>query len=122
MKKFVFFACWAGTLAIAGISLAGPIERFETHVSTLAPMDSKLFREAFKGGQRASAIAIGDGSSYMGLYVYDLHGNCVAWDDEGIWRTRDDLAVEWYPYRTAVYIIEVHNSGIRPNAYKVVMR
>jgi hypothetical protein len=65
----------------------------------------------FKGGERALAIIAGDGSSYLGLYVYDADGNCIAHDDHGNYQTCDKAAVEWFPPQTGRYAIEVKNLG-----------
>jgi hypothetical protein len=76
----------------------------------------------WEGKQRACAIALGDGSSYMGLYAYDTYGNCVAWDDEGMPQTCDDLAIQWSPAQKGVFAVELHNCGIIPNNCKLVLR
>jgi hypothetical protein len=78
--------------------------------------------ETFKAGERASVVAIGSGATYMGLYVYDEHSNCVAWDDLGNNRTLDDMAVQWFPPKTAPYTIEVRNFGDRPNGFSMAIR
>jgi hypothetical protein len=77
---------------------------------------------AFKGGEKALVIVSGNGQTYMGLYVYDQQGNCVAWDDLGNKHTKDDLAVEWYPAQTAPHTIEIHNFGPRRNIYQMAVR
>ena len=73
-------------------------------------LDINVVRE-FKGGERALAIVAGDGSSYLGLYVYDADGNCIAHDDHGNYQTCDKAAVEWVPPQTGRYTIEVKNLG-----------
>src|SRR5215471_18152379 len=86
------------------------------------PQISHYYKVKGKAGDLASAIAIGDGASFMGLYVYDKYGNCVAWDDEGILRTRDDLAVEWQLKEDGSnYTVEVKNNGSVTNECRVTV-
>jgi hypothetical protein len=73
----------------------------------------------FPGGEIARVVASGTGQTYMGLYVYDAHGNCVAWDDLGNAMTKDDLAVQWLPPAAAPYRIEIRNYGPYPNVVTV---
>jgi len=67
--------------------------------------------EDFAGGVRANIIVSGDGQTYLGVYVFDSHGNCVAWDDFGNRTTRDDLNAEWYPPNTGRYGCDIFNYG-----------
>ena len=78
--------------------------------------------QTFEAGKRAGFAAIGSGATYMGVYVYDDQGNCVTWDDHGNFATRDDLAVTWYPPRTANYTVEVWNFGRKRNIFEYSVR
>lgn len=68
----------------------------------------------------AEVIVIGDGNTYLALYVYDRHGNCVA-HDEGTDRIRDDLAAGWVSADGQTYAFEMVNLGRSENQvnYKV---
>jgi hypothetical protein len=88
----------------------------------LPPYSSKTLEVTVKGGQPSTAICIGDGRSYLGLYVLDRHGNCVAWEDINVSKTRDDLAVEWYAPEKATYTIEVVNFGSVSNQFDVAVK
>src|SRR5262249_55415455 len=103
---------------LVAISQGGPTVPIQQPKTEVRALGSQVFNVERAGRQRACAIALGDGNTYVGLYVYDIHGNCVAWDDEGAVQTCDDVAVEWYPARNAVYQVEVHNSGLQPNTCK----
>jgi hypothetical protein len=123
MKRYLFLLTIAALVAVSGFGHGSPVIPFKQQLPQVPQLSSQTYVLEFKGGERAVAIASGDGAAtYMGLYVYDNHGNCVAWDDDASWGTRDDLAVEWFPQRTDVYTIEVSNCGLRVNQCKVILR
>lgn len=109
---------------VLSASLAGstPLSPQKPATLELAPFASQLLPMPFHGQQRALVIASGDGSSPLGLYVYDRHGNCVAWDEARAYVTRDDLAAEWVPPEAGLYLIEVRNAGWRTNSVTVAIR
>jgi hypothetical protein len=110
-------------VGLAGLTEASPLQSVPARQIELEP--GRSFREThvFKGGQRASVIAIGrEGASNLGLYIYDEHGSCVTWDDVGSLSTKDDTAVEWYPIRDSAYTLEVRNLGLAPNRLDLVVR
>jgi hypothetical protein len=82
----------------------------------------RTYAETFKAGERASIVVVGNGATYLGLYVHDEGGNCVAWDDKGDYPNRDDLAVQWFPPKAARYTIEVRNFGPSPNTFEMAIR
>lgn len=86
------------------------------------PFRSWTKTQLFKANQRACFVAIGSGLTYLGLYVYDEEGNCVAADDQANFATRDDIAVVWFPPKTARYTIEVYNFGKRRNEFEYSIR
>jgi hypothetical protein len=75
----------------------------------------------YKAGERACAIATGRGLSYLGLYVYDADGNCIARDDRAGWQTRDDAAVDWYPPAKQKYAVEVKSLAGYKNAFDLAI-
>jgi hypothetical protein len=99
-----------------------PVKGPFTGQGRVAPNRATTVVETFKGGERACVVVTGDGSSYLGLYVYDADGNCIARDDAGDYRTRDDLAVEWFPQRDSRFAIEVRNLGGTTNTYSIAVR
>jgi hypothetical protein len=122
MKRVCFGIGFLALLAFSTAGLGGPVQPFQVRRPLLPPLDRASTEIEFKGGQRASALAMGDGSTYLGLYVFDVYGNCVAWDDEGTTATLDDLAVEWFPTTTSTYLVEVRNCGLQNNKCKIVLR
>jgi hypothetical protein len=70
------------------------------------------YERTFQAGIPAKVIALGEArKGYLGLYVFDAHGNCVARDDEVNDRTVDDTAVEWVPAQTGPCTIQVKALG-----------
>jgi hypothetical protein len=122
MKRLLFAVTAATLLAVGGTGYGGPVIAFEKQLPQIPPLASLTYALEFKGGQRALVIATGNGETFMGLYVYDSQGNCIAWDDNGSPATRDDLAVDWYPQQIGSYTIEVCNCGPRLNQCKVIIR
>src|SRR5689334_1162504 len=107
MQRLLVLLAAAALLAAAGGSDGGPAKVIGgkgANTPTIPALFSQVYSAEFKGGERACVIALGNGRTYLGLYVYDAHGNCIAWDDEGRPRSRpgqtstvDDLAVDWFP-------------------------
>jgi hypothetical protein len=122
MKRLLFAVTAAALLTVGGAGYGGPVIPFEQQLPQIPPLASRTYALEFKGGQRTLVIASGDGATFMGLYVYDSQGNCIAWDDDGSPATPDDLAVEWYSQQFGLYMIEVCNCGPRVNQCKVIIR
>lgn len=118
---------WAGLgvvelLLIAGLSGGGPVEPRKTEKAQVTPFATTAFADHFEKGKRANAIVSGDGQTYLGLYIFDRWGNCVAKDDtSGSSAGRDDLAVEWFPPEVASYTIEVCNFGRYANEFTIAI-
>jgi hypothetical protein len=111
-------AVWAVSLG-GGVPLDGP----KTVTAGVEPYGQTSFVNVHDGRKRASAIVIGDGSTYLGVYVFDRWGNCVARDDfAGSPAGRDDLAVEWYPPEVGPYAVDVCNFGRSGNDFTIVIR
>jgi len=110
-------------ICFAGMGGGAPVQRVPTRALTLEPGMSLLESHTFKANERASVIGVGrEGATFLGLYVYDVHGNCVTWDDVGTTATKDDVAVEWFPAETASYTIEVRNFGMAVNKLELAVR
>jgi hypothetical protein len=122
MKRLSLLLMTAALLGVTSAGHGGPVTPFKQQLPQIPQLASQTYVLEFKGGQRALVIASGDGSTFMGLYVYDALGNCIAWDDSGTRGTRDDLAVDWFPRHNGVYTIEVCNLGPRVNQCKVIIR
>jgi hypothetical protein len=114
----VLLAIWG---SVGGGSPVNPVEL--RRAKSFPPFHHITETRPFIGKERACVIIVGTtNQAYMGLYVYDAHGNCVALDDMGNAATRDQLAVEWYPPETGPYAIEVRNLGPLANGFEIVVR
>src|SRR5262245_50189630 len=122
MKRLLLWLVLAGLLLATTDGQSDQVTSLKMERVELAPQVSRNFTQEFQGEKRATALAMGIGASYLGLYVYDSQGNCVAWDDTGDLATCDDLAVNWLPREKAVYTIEVFNAGYLNNHCRVIMR
>ncbi len=78
--------------------------------------------DTFVAQKRALAIASGLGSTCLGMYVFDEHGNCVAWDDVTAPQSSDDLAADWIPHETARFDVQIRNAGFESNTYNIALR
>lgn len=96
-----------------------PIPPFDISVNAKSGWSTVV---KFKKGYRANIIVIGDGKSYLALYVFDPQGNCVARDDDLSGKFLDDRWVIWYPRRSQEYTIQIRNLGDVPDKCKVVIR
>jgi len=122
MKHIFFFAAFLALFASGERGRSAPVGRSFVAQATVGPYRGVELVQEFKGGERACVIVSGNGLSYLGLYVYDANGNCIARDDHGNYATRDDAAVEWYPSRAGRYAIEVKNLGTREDAFKMAVQ
>jgi hypothetical protein len=110
-------------LCLAGLGGSSPVQPVPARPSSRDPGTSLLETHTFKAKERACVIGVGQaGATFLGLYIYDEHGNCVTWDDIGTSSTKDDVAVEWFPTQTAPYTIEVRNFGMAANKLELAVR
>lgn len=80
-----------------------------------------VFRQTlrFEAKAPAQVVAIGQGVTPMGVYVFNAEGNCIAWEDQVPPLRCDDLAIEWIPQDEGPYQVEVHNLGYLPNRVEI---
>jgi hypothetical protein len=88
----------------------------------LEPFSGRTFSVRCKAKERTAVIVYGEGTSPMAVYVFDPHGNCVAWDDNSLSMMPDDLALEWYPPAEQNYEVEVRNLGRKKNQPEIAIR
>src|SRR5438105_14061701 len=119
--KMRWFAGFLGLVVLAAYGSFGTGAPLKGRVlalnETVPAGGSNHYVNTFKAGERASVTVSGNGATYLGLYVFDRFGNCVATDVGTTCNTMDDVAVEWYPSRVGRYTIEVKNLGQVPNTY-----
>jgi len=110
-------------ICFAGLGGGAPVQRVPMRALTLEPGMSLLESHTFKANERASVIGVRpEGAAFVGLYVYDVHGNCVTWDDVGTTDTKADIAVEWFPTHSVSYTIEVRNLGLAAIKLELAVR
>lgn len=80
------------------------------------------FSFVLKGMEETRVIASGRKRLYQGLYVYDAHGNCVAWDDYGGTKVPEDTAVIFVPPADGTYTVVIRSFFPEPNTVRVVVR
>jgi len=123
MKRFVFFVVISSLLLAVKSSQGGPVAGQKPKEMELAGLRGYAVTSEFNGGEQASVIVKGTkGATNLGLYVYDTHGNCVAWDDEGNVETSMIAAVDWMPSNKGTYTIEVKNNGFRECKCVLIVR
>ena len=90
----------------------GPVR----YTAAVAANGARRHTLAFDGRETATLILIGDGSSDLDYYLYDVNGALVA-SDEG---PSDGATLFWYvPYRQRL-TLRVRNRGARRNGYHIV--
>ena len=72
------------------------------------------YRIDFRANQIAEAVVLGDGSTYLDIYVYDRNWNLVVYTDV---YTSGARAL-WVPSYTGVYHVRIVNWGTRNNLYE----
>ncbi|MBI3406878.1 MAG: hypothetical protein HY040_00795 [Planctomycetes bacterium] len=110
MKRLGAFALLSGLLVTCSGG-GGPIRPHPPEFIEVPGYYVASVAEDFAGGVRANVIVSGNMQAYLGVYVFDALGNCVAWDDFGNRATYDDLNAEWYPPVAGRYGIDVYNFG-----------
>ncbi len=88
----------------------------------LEPYSDHTYWRKFDAGRKAEVVAVGEGTSFLALYVFDGHGNCVVYDDDVSSRSPDDAAVQWVPAQTGLYTIEVRSLNNQKNQYVMRVR
>jgi hypothetical protein len=112
-----------GLLLMASLGGGAPLQPRKVEKADVDPFGRTSFIERFEKAKRAGVIVIGDGQTYLGIYVFDRWGNCVAKDDRSVSSAaRDDLAVEWFPPEIASYTIEVCNFGRFTNEFTIAIQ
>lgn len=126
MRRMLLLSVLAlAALVSSGISapVTGP-EWFRKRVDKASPGEQGkmqpnplVFERNFKGGERASIVAVGDHLPVVpvGIQVRDKAGNIVAQDLGTGEKTSDYAGVVWYPPRDGVYTIIILNFGAEYN-------
>jgi phosphotransferase system glucose/maltose/N-acetylglucosamine-specific IIC component len=124
MRKLLVLFAFLVLIGCTALTVAAPVQGIITAKSRIPLLSYSGWSDsvAFKGGERAVVVVDGNHQTYMGVYIFDEEGNCIAHDDLGNQRRPDDLEVEWVPPRTGRYRVEVRNFGSRPNVFELALR
>jgi hypothetical protein len=95
-----------------------PVSPQEVKIPPFA-QDSQVL--LFAASKPASVVVAGSRAGFLGLYVFDRHGNCVAWDDVSR-ANRDALGVDWIPSLQDSYGITIANLSRASNKCVVLIR
>jgi len=101
---------------------SSPLEPVKPREVVLEPYRRVVETQVFAAGQLGKVIGIGDGRTYLALYLYDSYGNCVAWDDQGTSSIKDDVYVECFPLHPERYTYEFRNQGSSSNRVEIAVR
>jgi hypothetical protein len=97
------------TVSLAGVSWAAEL------AGIVAPRASKTFTARFYAGERITVGVIGDGSTDLDLYVYDVRGNEIA----KCTGSSDMEEMTLKIYRSETFTIKVVNRGYDYNEFVV---
>jgi hypothetical protein len=103
----------AFTLSAATASFAGAIGGPRGTRDRIAARGEHSRKVAFAGGQTARVAVVGDGYTILDVYVYDLYGNLITWDE----RAQKTCVVEWRPRYDETFVVVVVNRGNTYNDY-----
>ncbi len=115
MKRFLSFGIVSVLALLSSAVLAGAVGGPRSATAIVFPERYFAHRVAFRGGEQATLIVRGDGSTDLDCYVFDSDGDLIAADDDAT----DHCIMRWYPYHTDVYTLKVVNRGQESNFYHV---
>lgn len=120
MRQSIHLLALVLSLALVASGSASP-EGESTGKSSIAVLPgfvASTESRSFRGLEPSTIVVFGKRSDiFLGLYVFDPNGNCVAHDDAG-----DDLAVQWIPPRSQPYSYEIRNLGMIATPLEMAIR
>lgn len=124
MRAFSFcgLIALAGSLFLWETGGGAPVQSVEPADIDLLPFATHVVQHELKGQEETRIIASGRAPYYLGLYVFDRDGNCVAWDDFGGTEVREDCGVIFTPPTQGIYRIEVRSFFHLANKVRFVVR
>jgi len=93
------------------LALAQDIRPWVPEPFTIGPYGSVQTTVAGVPGQESRAIAIGNGHTALGIYVFDHQGHCIAFDDEPADVVYDDRIVSWIATAAGPFEVQFRNLG-----------
>lgn len=117
MKKIVVSLVAALSLSFVTVALvdAGNTKGPRQGTTVCQARGSVTYFETFYSNEQARVALVGDGSTDLDIFVYDLDGRLVA-QSTGV--TDIELAT-WFPTHTQTYRIVVTNLGSTWNRYSL---
>ena len=116
MKRFTsILACVVILATMVSMANAGRLNGPGKDTKICQANGSVTYYETFRGCEQARVAIVGDGSTDLDIFVYDMEGRLVA---QGIGLTDIEL-VTWFPSRTQTYRIVVKNLGSVWNRYSL---
>jgi hypothetical protein len=113
-------AFWGGVVVL-GQAPGLLVTKFGKSAELVEGGASRTYFPTLQQGQKGRVLVIGDGSSYLGAYVYDKDGNCVGRDDDVDYAVKDDLAINWLATQSGTYCVEVKSFGRVKNSYELAI-
>ncbi|MBI2804764.1 MAG: hypothetical protein HYX68_07250 [Planctomycetes bacterium] len=113
--------CIASLIAVVALGFvaisadAGRIPGPGVNTTICQAKGSVTYFETFRGNELARIAIVGDGSTDLDVFVYDLQGRLIV---QGIGLT-DREVVSWFPGRTQTYRIVVKNLGNTWNRFSM---
>jgi hypothetical protein len=121
-KKFAagdpVMLAWASEVeASLGVRTRGAVGGPKEGYSSVAPNNGYIsYKLAFRAGELAEILVVGDGVADIDLYIYDQNGNLIGSDDD----YSDECYVSFVPRWTGSFTIEVVNRGRRSSNFSIV--
>ena len=100
-----------GLLMTAAPAEAGRVRGPGDDVAVVSAYGSVTYHENFRGGERASLLVIGDGSTRLRVAVYDEDGHYITSE------TGYTCLLNWNPIWTGPFTIRVTNLGPDANLF-----
>jgi hypothetical protein len=108
MRRWTIF----GLLILAApFALAQDIRSWVPEPFVIGPYGAVQTTVPSVPGQESRALAIGDGHTALGIYVFNHQGHCVGFDDEPTEVVYDDRIVSWVATAAGPYEVQFRNLG-----------
>lgn len=112
-RKIFVGLCLIGLMTTGSALQAGNLNGPTHFHDVVQAHSSQVYYFRFCNHECAEITCIGDGDTDLDLYVYDAHGNLVAYD----LNYTDHSHVHFFPHCSGYYRVEVRNLGCVWNAF-----
>jgi len=97
------------------ITTKGAVGGPRYQIGRVAAFSTITYRVDFRANELAEILVVGDGDTDLDLYVYDINGNLIAYDED----YTDRCYVNFVPLRTLPFTIVVKNRGRVYNQFSI---